>query len=146
MTLSPASRETSVSGFCDSPTCEFVFRSMVKRPAIPAQRAIHFHSHGHRPWYTITNSTKRPNGPTIRLLAIEWPPRLGLPNERDKRAWADGPGYWNCWAFGPETPSSPKLEESFKNYSKTAGEYPLRFRTDQQTPPVSSILPCFNSR
>lgn len=43
-----------------------------------------------------------------------------------------------------QNPPPPQLEEIFKENSKTTGESPPRSRTEQQLPPVSSILPYFS--
>jgi len=76
------------------------------RAKIPAQRASRSNSQGHRPWKQSIDHWRRPNGPTIRLVSIEWPPRLVLCSTGDTLTWADGPGYWNWWAFGPRTKES----------------------------------------
>jgi len=68
---------------CDAST-------MIRPPAVPAQRAIRFYNQGQRPWWHFSSSSNgRPDcGFRTRDLPLPGP---------------DGSGYWNGRAFGPKT-------------------------------------------
>ena len=70
---------------------------------ISAQRAIRLPSLGQRP-RKVTPQRKRPEGPVVCLRTRSKRPTLwALGNDEESQTWADGPGYVNGWAFGPES-------------------------------------------
>lgn len=80
---------------------------------------------------SIATRHQRPEGPTVRNANKR--PTLRASGKQDgSQSWADGPGYANGWAFGPESLKNTQENTSQRN--------PVRVRVQTADQPGATIF------